>query len=526
MIVAAGEDALEFLLRNRGDLFPGVPVVHMGIDGSSLRRLPPLPLDVVGVPMDLHLSATLDQALRWHPQARHVVIVTGASDRDLEWEDVEREAVTRFSNRVTVEFLSGLPPATVLKRLGELDANAVVFTAGYFQDGDGRQLSPQDSVKAMTAVARAPVYGPYDTLLGTGIVGGYMATFEGMGRQAAQLAGRLLDGVAPDSLRVAELTPTAMHVDWRQLRRWGIDQKSISRDAVVHFREPTLLEAYWNETIIGVVVFLFQTALIVGLLVERRRRRVAELAEHSLRFELLHASRLAVMGELTGSIAHEINQPLGAILSNADAADLLLESSQDRRETQRTILADIRRDALRAFEIIRRTRALLEKHEVEQRNFELNEAITDVELVLRSEARRRQVRLEVRPAQTAITLVGDRIQIQQVLLNLLLNAMEAVSEVSEDRRTVVLSAERVVDRIVVAVRDRGHGIAHEHLPKVFDSFFSTKGTGMGLGLSIARTLVVAHGGTIRVESGPGEGAAFFVELPTAAAAGEPSLAGT
>ncbi len=119
-------------------------------------------------------------------------------------------------------------------------------------------------------------------------------------------------------------------------------------------------------------------------------------------------------------------------------------------------------------------------------------------------------------------MVGDRIQIQQVLINLVLNAMDAVADLPEARRTVVVSVESGAGGIAIAVRDRGHGIAPEHLPKLFDSFFSTKRKGMGLGLSIARTLVEAHGGRIRAENGPGEGAVFQVELPAAGATGDPS----
>ena len=139
--------------------------------------------------------------------------------------------------------------------------------------------------------------------------------------------------------------------------------------------------------------------------------------------------------------------------------------------------------------------------------------MSDVEPLLHAEARRRQATLDIRPVPTAVTVVGDRIQIQQVLINLVLNAMDAVADVPEERRTVVVSVENAAGGIAIAVRDRGHGIAPEHLPKLFDSFFSTKRKGMGLGLSIARTLVEAHGGRIWAENGPGEGAVFHVELP-------------
>ncbi len=514
VLVVGGGEAFDFLLRHRAELFPRTPVVHAAVARSFLSSLLPLPADVVGVPIEYDFPGTIDLALRFHPQARRLVVVTGSSARDHAWEAELRGEVLRFQGRVTIEFLAGLPTDAVLKRLSELGSDTVVFTPGYFEDGVGRQSSPRKAAQLMAATAAAPVYGPFDTFIGTGIVGGSMPNFAAMGQQAGRVVNDLTDGVAPAALRLPEIMLPIVNVDWRQIRRWGIDPSAVPGDAIVWFKTPTLLEAHPTETVAAATVFLLQAGLIAGLLLERRRRRRMELAVQQQRFELAHAARLAVAGELTGAIAHEINQPLGAILSNADAAELLLASGADRRDELRQILADIRRDDLRASEVIHRLRALLAKQPVERQPFDLNSAVGEVESVLRAEARRRGLALEVQTAETPAVLIGDRVQIQQVLLNLVLNAMDAVNGLPEARRTVVASVEHDADRVTLVVRDRGHGIAPEHLPKLFDSFFSTKRQGMGLGLSIARTLVEAHGGRIWAEPGSGQGAVFRVEWPT------------
>lgn len=232
-----------------------------------------------------------------------------------------------------------------------------------------------------------------------------------------------------------------------------------------------------------------------------------------LRFELAHASRVAVAGELTGAIAHEINQPLAAILSNADAAELLLASGSEQKEELNGILADIRRDNLRASAIIHRLRALIANQPIDRRPLDLNGVVGELEILLRNEAQRRGVSLELRPAQGPAMVLGDRIQIQQVILNLVLNAMDAVAELPEARRRILVAIEHVQGRRSLLVRDEGPGVAPEHLPRLFDSFFTTKQRGMGLGLPIVRTLAEANGARIQVESQPGQGALFRVDWP-------------
>jgi signal transduction histidine kinase len=513
VVVAAATDSLRFLLARRERLFAGVPIIHAAVDRPLLATLGPLPPDVFGVPWDIDFRGTIELALRLHPKARRVVLVSGASPRDRFIGEGMREAAAGLAGRATVETLASRPHREVLARLGALANDAVVVTGGYLEDGEHREFVPRDSVQQMATASAAPLYIVYSSMLGTGAVGGSFTTFEPLGREAARETVAILQAKRPAEIGIPDRLPPEVHLDWRQLRRWGVDERRLPSGAVLHFRSPSFFVEYRSEALAGGLIFAIQAILIGLLLAERRRRRAAELAHQAVRTELMHASRLAVAGELVGSIAHEINQPLGAIQANADAADLILASRPERVADLRAILADIRRDDQRASEVIHRLRALLAKREVERRDFDLEEAVREVERLLRSEARRQGTALDVRTPGRPIWFHGDRIQFQQVVINLVMNGLDAVTNARGDRRRVEISLDRGDSGgATLAVRDHGEGIATEHLSMIFESFFTTKSRGMGLGLAIVRTIVEAHGGRIRAANDPAGGAVFLVEL--------------
>jgi len=241
-------------------------------------------------------------------------------------------------------------------------------------------------------------------------------------------------------------------------------------------------------------------------------RKRAEQAERSL----THASRLAVVGEFTAMVAHEINQPLAAILSNADAAEILLKAPDPPLGEIRDILSDIRRSDLRANAAILRVRALLGKREICLQPVDLNATILDVLHFASADLRGRQILVCNDLAPSLPSVSADRVHLQQVLLNLFANAMEAMKDTPAPSRLLAVSTRRAdADAIEVVVADRGHGIAPDKLSGIFESFVTTKSDGLGLGLSIARSIVRSHGGRIWAENRTDGGAAFHFTVKVA-----------
>jgi PAS domain S-box-containing protein len=311
-----------------------------------------------------------------------------------------------------------------------------------------------------------------------------------------------------------ELDPFAQGADRERLRR------AIDGDGNLREMEMTLRSAN-GETVHASVSS--QAADVAGepclitIIRDISDRKRAEEAND----RLAHVSRLAVMGELTASIAHEINQPLGAILSNADAAEILLGQDPVPVDELRHVLDDIRKDDIRAGEVMRHMRSLLRKRELTMGPLDLNSAVRDVLELAHADLDRRRVPVVTSFGQLPL-IRGDTVHLQQVVLNLILNGVDAMDEVPPSRRRLEVRTTRSeAGGVELAVSDMGPGFAPEQVEQLFQSFYTTKKEGMGLGLAIARSIIEAHGGRIWAETRPEGGATFCFRLPGTTARAEP-----
>jgi PAS domain S-box-containing protein len=248
----------------------------------------------------------------------------------------------------------------------------------------------------------------------------------------------------------------------------------------------------------------------MGVSIDVTARKGVEEARQGL----AQYARLALLGELTASIAHEINQPLAAILSNARAAEIVLSRDPPGLEELREILADIRHDDLRAREVIRRVRELVLKRELRLEPIDVNEVVRGVIRLASVEAQTRGITLQADLAPDLPPVYGDRIQIEEALLNLMVNGMDAMQANAPGQRPLrVVTTSEGEEWVTLSVSDEGHGIPADRLPRVFEAFFTTKEQGMGLGLALARSIADLHRGHIRAENNRGPGATFRLSLP-------------
>jgi signal transduction histidine kinase len=821
LIVTVGLRPLEFLLLYQEELFPTTPVVFCSIDPDSLENLPVGP-HITGIVRQLDFKGTLELALKLHPQTKRVVVFSGTTTTDEYYRTLARSQFRDYEG--TVEFIDPgpLPMTELLERVARLPKDTIIFALTFFQDGAGRSFIPQQALSLVAQAANAPIYSVFETNLGYGAVGGHMHSFDALGAQTAEHAARILSGARPEDLPIRRAGTNAYLFDWRQLRRWGLREDRLPPGSIVRDKEPSIWAQYQGYIIGSGLLCTMPAMLIIGLLVQRRRRQLIEqLLDERLRFErlmadlsatfanlpvgdidkyiiyalqqiaeflgadrgnlthlmgysgarhvmhswardgfeplpskrlqgqlpwvteqivrgsvvqvaqlqalpmaaaadletlrrmgsksfvavplevhgtilgtlsfatlrsertwsnelvqrlrmlgeifanalmrqqaeqasresealssavlasleglvavidkdgviiavneawsrfardhhasplasvsvganyldvcrrawlagdtsalealigiesvlkgyraefvpeyrcttpdgdvwyvmsveplrraeggavilhrdvtdwkraemtvqrhyreLAHMARVVMMGELAASLAHELNQPLTAILSNAQAALRFLAADPPDVDEVQAILADVVEDDQRAGEVIRRLRNLLRKGKVELLPLNLNQLTQEAVRLLHSDAIIRHIAIVVELDPDLPPVRGDCVQLQQVLLNLMLNGFEAMAERATDDRQMVVRTQRVdAKTIQVAVQDCGSGLDEDMLARIFEPFYSTKSEGMGMGLSLCQSILEIHGGRLWAANNLDRGATFYFSLP-------------
>ena len=330
---------------------------------------------------------------------------------------------------------------------------------------------------------------------------------------------RALFGLSESESLDQEKFTNALHREDRELRRRAIKGALASdKEYEVELRVPLANEQIRWVASRGRVErdAAGKPVLMRGVVFDISLRRRIELEMHELQTQLVHASRVSMLGQLASALAHELSQPLGAILRNTEAAELYLAHKPPDLEELRSILVDIRHDDQRAGQVIERLRALLKRRSFKPSRLSVRALLDNIRALVSVDSARRKTKLEIAVPPELPQVLGDPVHIQQVLLNLVLNAMDAVEDLPPDRRRVtVMAARNEKDEAEFAVRDSGPGIGGEQLTRLFEPFFTTKATGMGIGLSISRTIIEAHGGRIWAKNDAGEGATFRFTLPFA-----------
>ncbi len=509
VIATIGPLAFEYGMRLRTSLWPTVPLVFAAIPDQSAPS-PGLTSGVTGTTVPMSLASMIKASRMLDPNLKRLALVGDRLDTHPYYFPFSKELPLASQEFEFID-LTGLPIPMVKERVANLPDHTTILYTGINANAGGAYVAT-DVVPVIAEAANRPTIVDADTYFGTGATGGFLVSPEQIGREAGLLVLRIMQGESPSDIPVASGAPPKPVFDWRQLQRWKISETNLPPTSEVRFRQLSAWRQYRAQILAAITLFLLQFVLILLLLYEHRRRHSAEIATRKTMSELSQMNRLATAGELSASIAHEVNQPLTGIVTKANAALRWLAADKPDLERAQAALTQIVSAGHRAGSIIAGVRSMLRKDSETRSLIDINKLIWTVLGLVWIDLRKNAIELDTKLNEQLPPVDGNQVQLQQTLLNLITNAIESMHSV--DRRVLrVRSESDGSGGVHVSIEDTGTGIDQSNLDSIFKPMFTTKAAGMGMGLAICRSIVESHGGRIWISPGFERGSVFHFTIP-------------
>jgi signal transduction histidine kinase len=512
LIVSVGAPAASFVQRHRQQLFATTPMVFTAVEQRRIQRSDLTENDAV-VATAHNFPALIDNILRVLPNTKTVAWVLGASPGEKLWLEDVRKELAPYADRLSFIWYSDRSFAEILKHAAALPLHSAIFWHLMNVDAAGIPYEGDTGLAELYEVANAPIFTFDESFFGQEIVGGPMHSVLSSTQQTAAVVVRILGGEKAGDIKTAAIPYAAPIFDWRQLQRWGISESRLPPGSKVLFREPSPWQKYPSEISAIAATILLLVGLITWLIYEHRRRHTAEVAAREAISELTQMNRIAGAGELSGSIAHEVNQPLAAISANATAGLNWLGAKTPDLHELRVCLTGIVDQSHRAGEIVHNLRAMFRKDTPYSTHVDVNKIILVVLDLMRVELQKHDISVVTELSDQLPSIAAREVQLQQVVLNLVMNAKEAMQTVSSLHELRVKSELNDDGQVQVSISDSGTGISSSDIARIFNPMFTTKPSGMGMGLSICRSIIEEHGGRIWAMAGSTSGSIFYFTLP-------------
>lgn len=514
LIISIGAPAAAFVQRNRQQLFADTPMVFTAVEQRRVQFSRLTANDAV-VAVRINYLAAFENILRVLPDTRTITVVVGTSPIEKFWKEAIAKEVEPVSGRVTLSWIDHLSFEELLQNAARLPPQSALFWELMIVDAAGVVHEGNTALTRLHAVANAPIFSYDESFFGRAIVGGPFLRVIDTSRETAAAAVRILGGEKASDIKVPPVEFGKPQFDFRAMQRWGIPERRLPPGSEILFREPTAWEKYRLHVLGVFAALLIQGVLISWLIYEHWRRQRAEADSLQRMNELARLNRIATAGELSASIAHEIRQPLAAIASGGSAALNWLQHKVPNVDEARSALESIVKASHRADDVIKGVRAMFRSEPTARVAVDLNELVQQVLLLVERPISSNRIALETTLEDRERPLVmADPVQLQQVILNLVMNAIEAMS--TSDHRARMLHIETRFDQagnVLLLVQDSGPGFEDKVSENLFRPFVTTKSNGMGMGLSICKSIVEQHRGTLTAASIKSRGAMFQIVLP-------------
>jgi signal transduction histidine kinase len=522
LIISIGAPAAAFVQRHRPHLFADTPMVFTAVDQRRVQFSALTKNDVV-VAVRINYLAAFENILKVLPDTKKITVVVGTSPIEKFWKDAIAKDVASIADRVTLSWTDKLTFDELLQEAANMPPQSAIFWELMIVDAAGVVHEGNTALAQLHAVAVAPIFSYDESFFGEATVGGPILRVADTSRQTAAAAIRVLGGEKAEDIRPPPVEFGRPMFDWRQIQRWGISESKLPAGSEIYFREPSVWKKYWEYVLATTAALLIQFGLITWLIYERSRRRVAEADSLQRLNDLARLNRIATAGELSASIAHEIRQPLAAIVSSGSAGLNWLQHKIPNLVEVRHSLETIIKAGHRADEVIKGIRAMFQSEVTARSKVDINEMVKQVLVLVKRPIESNGITLETALAENpSLWVLADPVQLQQAVLNLVMNAIEAMSTRTpnseanhQTRRLHIETGKDQTGNVRLIIQDSGPGFDEKIAENLFKPFVTTKPNGMGMGLSICKSIIEQHRGTLTAASIKSRGSIFQIILPQA-----------
>jgi len=461
---------------------------------------------------------SIKHALDLFPDHKDVIVICGTSRLDSYFTSLMRQSKSEFERTHTFKFIMNLSMDSTIRMARTIPRNSIVFIPSYLLDGAGVPFSTPEALEMISKNSPAPVFPLTDAALGRrGGIGGNFFSYTNLGKEAGRVARQILNGGRPQNLEVDESHFYVHMYDWKELERWHLTKsKVIPASAIFYNREMSFLELYIGY-ILGTIAFILSQTLLIFYLYRLNKKQKAITEKMSVTDgmyrELVHLDRLSKMSILTASLSHELFQPLAAIRLTAQAGKQFIQAEKLDLNRASQMFDNILEDENRATKLMRSVKGLMKAETSDREIISLNALVNETIELTAADAKSQRIKINVLFEVDSVLVLGDKIQLQQVLMNFIRNAISAMEQNDPQNKTLEVALRSNTNDAIVSVRDSGHGLDPSVKEKLFKPFVTTKKDGFGIGLTLCKSLIENHLGKIWAEDVPGGGAKFSFSLP-------------
>lgn len=521
LLITVGPEINTALSKYGNSELKALKMINIDLDLPGRMPLSNLnPRNGIEIILKFQVEKTIREALALFPKYRNVFVVSGVSRFDSYYSSLVRQNKNKFEPYHNFKFITGLSMDSTIQFVKRIPPNSIILVPAYMQDATNIPFTTPEALDIISKNSSAPVFLPItDAGVKTrGAIGGYLFSYNNLGKEMGRISREILDGKQMKDIIVNKNDFYAHIYDWNELKKWHLtNSKSIPANSIFYNRNLSFFELYkWY--ILGVLVFLvFQSLLIIYLFrLNKRQKAISVKMEEtdSMYRELIRTDRLSKMSTLTASLSHELFQPLAAIRITAQAAKRFIQTDKLDTNKASQMFENILEDGLRATGIINSIKSIVKPATINKENVNLNTLILETVEIIQRDLKKQSIKVELHFGSDPVFIFGDKIQIQQVLMNFIRNAVNAMENCEPENKNLAISLVSSKELVTVSVRDSGPGVETDIKEKLFKPFVTTKKEGFGIGLTLCRTIIEHHNGQIWANNMPEGGAKFSFSLQT------------